>query len=92
MDGARWEQTLSHLCAARSLSPPAPETVYHPEFAGAPDRGEPELRREVPGDRPTESSREDQRRVPATWPYSSRTVKSQVLVAVLHEKVAPIST
>ncbi len=39
MNGARWEQTISHLCAARRLAPPAPETVYQPEFADVPQPG-----------------------------------------------------
>lgn len=39
MDAARWEQTLSHLCAARGLSRPDPETVYQPKLAGVAQPG-----------------------------------------------------
>lgn len=36
MDAGRWRTTLEFLCAARGLPVPAPESVYRPQFLGAP--------------------------------------------------------
>lgn len=35
MDEAGWRRTLDVLCTARGLDPPAPQTVYRPNFAEA---------------------------------------------------------
>ena len=36
MDAGRWRTTLEFLCAARGLPVPVPESVYRPQFLGAP--------------------------------------------------------